>query len=196
MACSDDGRQFTRLGRPVLYPDDDECKPYEWEGGCEDLHIIEGEDGTYYMNYTAWTGNRDAMLVATKAGGRYLMYVSMPCGLAESENPGQRVRLGGPALAWAFSFRFGDFNWSERFLENVGREKTKLDFLGLHFYGNISPLAGERASDYPSFSRMMQATMAPRRVEAIAPGNGIDCIVSRDDKKRLTALVWNYHRTV
>jgi predicted GH43/DUF377 family glycosyl hydrolase len=128
LAWSEDGRRFTRLGRPVLYPDNDECKPYEWEGGCEDLHIIEGEDGTYYMNYTAWTGHRDAMLVAsskdlvhwrkhgpafakpapdrvwrtrsgvvlgrregermvaTKVGGKYLMYVSMPCWLAESEN--------------------------------------------------------------------------------------------------------------
>ncbi len=220
----------------------------------------------------------------------------------ESENPGQRVRLGGPALAWAFSFRFGDFNWTERFLEDVGRQKIKLDFLGLHFYGNISPLEGERTSGYPSFSRMMQMTrrwrdehtpgvpiymtewgasyhtsndpasvingnhvgaafaaaflnemleegvdraiylvttdirsqkddgkwvtvwgwpslfvnpnvhgvhpkapynvfkmlamMAPRRVEAVAPEGGVDCIVSRDDKKRLTALVWNYHRTV
>lgn len=42
----------------------------------------------------------------------------------------------------------------------------------------------------------MLAMMAPRRVEAIAPAGGIDCIVSRDDKGRLTALVWNYHRTV
>jgi hypothetical protein len=219
----------------------------------------------------------------------------------EAQNPGQRVRLGGPALAWAFSFRFGDFNWTERFLQDVGREKIKLDFLGLHFYGNISPLAGERTSGYPSFSRMMQMTrgwrdeytpgvpiymtewgasyhtsndpasvingnhvaaafaaaflnemletgvdraiylvttdirsqqdgkwvtvwgwpslfvnpnvhgvhpkapynvfkvlamMAPHRIEATAPGKGIDCIVSRDDKSRLTALVWNYHRTV
>jgi len=219
----------------------------------------------------------------------------------ESENPGQRVRLGGPALAWAFSFRFGDFNWTERFLQDVGREKIKLDFLGIHFYGNISPLAGERTSGYPSFGRMMQMTrqwrdkytpgvpiymtewgatyhtsndpagaingnhvaaafaaaflnemletgvdraiylvttdirsrqdgkwvtvwgwpslfvnpnvhgahpkapynvfkmlamMAPWRVEAIAPAGAIDCIVSRDDKGRLTALVWNYHRTV
>jgi len=49
----------------VLYPDNDKFKKYEWEGGCEDLHIIEGPDGTYYMNYTTWSGKRDTMSVAT-----------------------------------------------------------------------------------------------------------------------------------
>ena len=65
LAWSEDGRHFTRFAKPVLYPDIDSCKPYEWEGGCEDLHIIEDEAGTYFMNYTAWNGQRDALLVAT-----------------------------------------------------------------------------------------------------------------------------------
>ena len=37
------------------------------------------------------------------------------------------------------------------------REKIKLDFLGIHFYGNISALEGEPASGYPSFSQMIMA---------------------------------------
>jgi len=65
LAWSDDGVNFTRNGKPVLYPDNDAWKEYEWEGGCEDLHIIEGEDGLYYMNYTTWSGKRDTMSVAT-----------------------------------------------------------------------------------------------------------------------------------
>lgn len=65
IAYSDDGRHFTRTGKPVLYPDHDACQQYEWEGGCEDLHIVEDEAGTYYMNYTAWNGERDSLLVAT-----------------------------------------------------------------------------------------------------------------------------------
>lgn len=65
LAWSDDGRRFERFGRPVLYPDHDACEPFEWEGGCEDLHIVEDEAGTYYLNYTAWNGHRDALLVAT-----------------------------------------------------------------------------------------------------------------------------------
>jgi predicted GH43/DUF377 family glycosyl hydrolase len=65
MAWSTDGVHFTRHPAPVLYPDNDPWKEYEWEGGCEDLHIIEGEDGIYYMNYTTWSGKRDTMSVAT-----------------------------------------------------------------------------------------------------------------------------------
>jgi len=69
LAHSDDGVHFTRHERPVLYPDNDDWKQYEWEGGCEDLHIVEGEDGVYVMNYTTWraTGNgrKDTMSIAT-----------------------------------------------------------------------------------------------------------------------------------
>ena len=65
LAHSEDGVNFTRHEKPVLFPDNDRWKQYEWEGGCEDLHIIEGEDGTYYMNYTTWSGKRDTMSVAT-----------------------------------------------------------------------------------------------------------------------------------
>jgi len=65
LAHSTDGVHFTRHPKPVLYPDNDAWKEYEWEGGCEDLHVIEGEDGVYYMNYTTWSGERDTMSVAT-----------------------------------------------------------------------------------------------------------------------------------
>jgi len=65
LAHSKDGINFTRHPKPVLYPDNDAWKKYEWVGGCEDLHIIEGEDGTYYMNYSTWNGKRDTMSVAT-----------------------------------------------------------------------------------------------------------------------------------
>ena len=69
LAHSEDGVHFTRHPEPVLYPDNDEWKQYEWEGGCEDLHIVEGEDGLYYMNYTTWSargsGQKDTMSVAT-----------------------------------------------------------------------------------------------------------------------------------
>ena len=65
LACSEDGVNFTRHPEPVLYPDNDPWKKYEWQGGCEDLHIIESEDGAYYMNYTTWNGRSDTMSMAT-----------------------------------------------------------------------------------------------------------------------------------
>jgi len=67
LASSEDGRRFTRHPEPVLYPDNDPWKKYEWEGGCEDLHVIEGQDRQYYMNYTTWDGRRDTMSVATSS---------------------------------------------------------------------------------------------------------------------------------
>ena len=40
LAWSEDGRNFQRLGKPVLYPDNDFMKQYEWAGGTQDLHVI------------------------------------------------------------------------------------------------------------------------------------------------------------
>jgi beta-1,2-mannosidase len=65
MAWSEDGTNFTRHPTPVLYPDNDDWKNYEWEGGCEDLHIVESEDAAYYMNYTTWNGRSDTVSVAS-----------------------------------------------------------------------------------------------------------------------------------
>lgn len=66
---SEDGIHFTRHPEPVVYPDNDKWKQYEWEGGCEDLHIVENEDGVYVMNYTTWratgSGRKDTMSIAT-----------------------------------------------------------------------------------------------------------------------------------
>lgn len=65
LAESTDGFHFTRLPAPVLYPDNDNQKKYEWEGGCEDPRVVEDEKGVYYMTYTAFDGNIARLLVAT-----------------------------------------------------------------------------------------------------------------------------------
>lgn len=93
----------------------------------------------------------------------YFEHLYRNCAMAarelEQEHPGLRVTLGGPALAWAFTFAFGDFNWTERFLRDVGREKLKCNFLGIHFYGNIGPLDGSaKTGAYPPFMEMMRMT--------------------------------------
>jgi len=65
IAWSTDGLHFTKHPVPVLYPDNDSSKIYEWEGGCEDPRIVEDENGIYYMTYTAYDGDKARLLVAS-----------------------------------------------------------------------------------------------------------------------------------
>ena len=48
LAFSTDGFHFTRYASPVLFPDNDAFKKYEWQGGCEDPpipHLMESLRG-------------------------------------------------------------------------------------------------------------------------------------------------------
>ena len=65
LAVSEDGLHFNRLPEPVFYPENDEMKMFEWEGGCEDPRIVEDENGTYYLTYTAWNGDKARLFVAS-----------------------------------------------------------------------------------------------------------------------------------
>jgi predicted GH43/DUF377 family glycosyl hydrolase len=65
LAWSLDGYSFTKESKPVLFPDNDEFKQYEWEGGCEDPRLVEDENGTYYLNYTGYDGDKARLMVAT-----------------------------------------------------------------------------------------------------------------------------------
>lgn len=65
LAVSDDGLHFERLPEPIFYPDNDDFKEFEWEGGCEDPRIVEDENGTYYLTYTAWDGTKARLFIAT-----------------------------------------------------------------------------------------------------------------------------------
>ncbi|WP_339736214.1 glycoside hydrolase family 130 protein [uncultured Sunxiuqinia sp.] len=65
LAYSLDGYHFEKEAEPVLYPDHDEFFKYEWEGGCEDPRLVEDENGTYYMTYTAYDGDKARLFVAS-----------------------------------------------------------------------------------------------------------------------------------
>jgi len=65
LAYSTDGLHFNRNRIPVFYPDNDDQKKYEWEGGCEDPRIVEDSSGVYYMTYTAYDGDKARLLVAS-----------------------------------------------------------------------------------------------------------------------------------
>lgn len=65
LAWSTDGLHFNKHPVPVLYPDRDSLLKYEWEGGCEDPRIVESENGTYYMTYTAYDGDKARLMIAS-----------------------------------------------------------------------------------------------------------------------------------
>jgi len=65
LGWSVDGIHFSRRENPVLFPDEDFMKIYEWEGGIEDPRIIEREEGLYIMTYTAYDGKTARLCVAS-----------------------------------------------------------------------------------------------------------------------------------
>jgi beta-1,2-mannosidase len=67
LAVSSDGLHFIRKKEPILFPAEDEMKRYEWEGGIEDPRIVEREDGTYVMTYTAYDGKIARLCVASSS---------------------------------------------------------------------------------------------------------------------------------
>lgn len=71
LAWSMDGFHFKRLPAPVLYPDNDPSKIYEWEGGCEDPRIVEDGNGTYYLTYTGYDGDKARLMVASSKDLRH-----------------------------------------------------------------------------------------------------------------------------
>lgn len=64
LAWSEDGYNFTKHPEPILYPDNDFMKKYEWEGGVEDPRIFEDESGLYYIIYTAFNGSSAKLAIA------------------------------------------------------------------------------------------------------------------------------------
>ena len=65
LAVSGDGLHFTKEPEPVFYPDNDSMRIYEWKGGVEDPRIIESEDGSFIMTYTAYDGKTARLCLAT-----------------------------------------------------------------------------------------------------------------------------------
>lgn len=65
LAWSVDGIHFTRRPEPVLFPDEDFMKVYEWEGGIEDPRIVEREEGLYILTYTSYDGKTARLCLAT-----------------------------------------------------------------------------------------------------------------------------------
>jgi len=86
----------------------------------------------------------------------------------ESAYPGLRVVIGGPAIAWAYTLKYGDFKWLDRFLKDASKDKLRVDFIGVHYYGNVSSLNGEYPMNFPSFVKMLKAARQVK--DATFPG--------------------------
>jgi predicted GH43/DUF377 family glycosyl hydrolase len=65
LAESSDGLHFLRHPEPVFFPDNDAQKKYEWEGGCEDPRLVQNENGTYILTYTAYDGDKARLMIAS-----------------------------------------------------------------------------------------------------------------------------------
>jgi predicted GH43/DUF377 family glycosyl hydrolase len=65
IAESKDGIRMNKRPEPVMYPDKDAQKEFEWPGGCEDPRISVTEDGVYVMLYTQWNRRIFRLAVAT-----------------------------------------------------------------------------------------------------------------------------------
>lgn len=89
LAESADGLQMNCRITPVMYPDEDNVKEFEWPGGCEDPRVCVTEDGLYVMLYTTWNRKTARLSVATS---RDLI----------------NWKKHGPAFATAYDGRFKD----------------------------------------------------------------------------------------
>lgn len=65
LANSRNGLEFRKNSEPVLHPDEDTMKEYEWEGGCEDPRVVRRDDGLYVMTYTAYDGKTARLCLAS-----------------------------------------------------------------------------------------------------------------------------------
>lgn len=83
VAISKDGLHFDKRPEPVFFPDHDSMYVYEWNfrkreqtgriekcrscyfDGAEDPRIIEDENGTYWMTYTAYDGDKARLSLAS-----------------------------------------------------------------------------------------------------------------------------------
>jgi predicted GH43/DUF377 family glycosyl hydrolase len=123
LAWSTDGRHFQKHPVPVLYPDNDPYKKWEWEGGCEDPRIVEDDKGTYYMTYTAFDGTLARLLVATSTdlyhwqkkgcvfaqanGGHYLDFWSKSGSIVSTYKNGKIIATRINGKYWMY---WGDTN--------------------------------------------------------------------------------------
>ena len=56
LAISEDGIHFKKEPNPILFPQNDAFKKYEWPGGIEDPRVVVTNEGKYLLTYTSYDG--------------------------------------------------------------------------------------------------------------------------------------------
>lgn len=56
LAISEDGIHFKKEALPILFPQNDAYKKYEWPGGIEDPRVVVTDEGKYLLTYTSYDG--------------------------------------------------------------------------------------------------------------------------------------------
>jgi len=123
LAVSNDGLHFEKMKTPILFPDNDDLKNYEWEGGCEDPRIVEDENGTYYLTYTAYDGDKARLFIATSTdlinwekhgsiflnaeNGKYVDYWTKAGAIITKEKDGKLIAAKINGKYWMY---FGESN--------------------------------------------------------------------------------------
>ncbi|HKW42454.1 MAG TPA: glycoside hydrolase family 130 protein, partial [Gemmatimonadales bacterium] len=116
LAGSSDGLHFTRRDTPVLYPDTDAQRRYEWPGGVEDPRLVETDDGSYVLTYTQWNRQVPRLAVATsrdliawtKHGPAFARAMSGKYGDSESKSGAIVARIAGDHI---IATRVGGLYW-------------------------------------------------------------------------------------
>lgn len=120
LAESEDGIHVQRRSTPVMYPDNDNAKEFEWPGGCEDPRVTMTDDGLYVMAYTAWNRKVPRLCIATS---RDLV----------------KWEKHGPAFAKAYDGRFKDMACKSGSMvtkiENGKQVLTKIDGKYFMYWG-------------------------------------------------------------
>jgi beta-1,2-mannosidase len=157
LAWSEDGAHFTRMDRPVLYPDNDFMKRYEWPGGCEDPRVVQDESGAYFLTYTAFDGKIARLCVASSKdlvhwtkhgpvfakalGGKYLNRWSKSGAIVTAFKDGRQVATKIKGKYWMY---WGDSDifiaHSENLVDWTPVENDKAAMSGGDFFKQIGSL--------------------------------------------------------
>ena len=153
LAESADGYTMRKKETPVLFPDHDENRQYEWPGGCEDPRVAVTEEGTFVLFYTSWDREKARLCVATSAD---LI----------------NWRKHGPAFAKAYEGRFlNEWSKASSILTGLKEDRLVIKKINEHYfmYWGEYVIYGATSTDLVNWTPLLDENqelavlMAPRK---------------------------------